>query len=74
MSIRALALELYQAQKRVAAIQKDLESGGADAIETLRQDLRAAEKEVLMLRKMLDGKKESGALRLRFSGFGSWKV
>ena len=74
MSIRALALELYRAQKNMAAIQKDLESAGADAIERLRQDLRAAEKEMLMLRKMLDGKKESGAVRLRFSGFSSWKA
>ncbi len=74
MSIRALALELYRAQKNMAAIQKDLDNADSDTIETLRHDLRAAEKEMLMLRKMLDGKKESGAVRLRFSGFDSWKA
>ena len=71
MSIRALALELYRAQKKMAATQKALESAGSDSVEALRLDLRAAEKEMLMLRKMLDGEKESGASRLRFSGFGS---
>lgn len=71
MSIRALALELYRAQKRVAALQKDVESAGQDAIGSLGQELRAAEKEMAMLRKMLDGEKEAGAFRKQFSG---WKV
>ena len=71
MSIRALALELYRAQKRVAALQKEVESAGQGVTGSLGQELRAAEKEMAMLRKMLDGEKEAGAFRKKFSG---WKV
>lgn len=74
MSIRALALELYRAQKKVAELQKALESVERGEAEKLSQELRAAEKEMLMLRKMLDGEKESGEFRKRFSGFGGWKA
>ena len=71
MSIRALALELYRAQKKVAALQKDVESAGQGITGSLGQELRAAEKEMSMLRKMLDGEKEAGEFRKKFSG---WKV
>ncbi len=74
MSIRLLALELYRAQKKVAELQKAIEAGGQGAVEKLGQELRAAEKEMLMLRKMLDGEKESGEFRKRFSGFGGWNA
>jgi hypothetical protein len=74
MSIRALALELYRAQKKVAELQKAIEVDRQGATEQLGQELRAAEKEMTMLRKMLDGEKESGEFRKKYSGFDSWKA
>jgi hypothetical protein len=74
MSIRALALELYRAQKKVAELQKAIEAKGQGAAGNLDQELRAAEKEMSMLRKMLDGEKESGEFRKKFSGFDGWKA
>ncbi len=73
MSIRALALELYRAQKKVTELQKAIEAVGQDLSDTLAQELRAAEREMSMLRKMLDGQIESGEFRKRFSGFGGSK-
>ncbi|MBU1564434.1 MAG: hypothetical protein KJ630_02250 [Proteobacteria bacterium] len=73
MSIRALALDLYRAQKKVSELQKSIEVVGHGSTDKLGQELRAAEKEMSMLRKMLDGEKESGEFRMRFSGFGGWK-
>ncbi len=70
MSIRAIALELYKAQKKVAELEKALADAGHGAAEKLGQELRAAEKEMHMLRRMLDGEKESGDFRKQFSGFG----
>ncbi len=74
MSIRALALELYRAQKKVAELQKAIDSGKPGEAEILGQELRAAQREMSMLRKMLDGEKESGEFRKKFSGFGGWKA
>ena len=71
MSIRVLALELYRAQKKVAELQKAVEGAGQGAADQLAQELRAAEKEMSILRKMLDGEKESGEFRKKFSG---WKT
>lgn len=73
MSIRALALELYRAQKNVAELQKAVDAAKASELEALSQELRAAQKEMVMLRKMLDGEKESGQFRKAFSGLSSWK-
>ncbi|TKB25960.1 hypothetical protein FCL47_12815 [Desulfopila sp. IMCC35006] len=73
MSIRSLARELYNAQQNVAALQKKLDSAVPDNKDSLTQELRHAMQEVQMLRRMLDGEKESGTFRQRFSGFGSSK-
>lgn len=73
MSIRAIALELYRAQREVAALQKAFDLASPGEKDTLAQDLRAAQKEQQMLRKMLDGEKEAGAFRNRFTGFGGRK-
>lgn len=73
MSIRALALELYRAQKNVAELQKAVDAAKPSDLEALSQELRGAQKEMVMLRKMLDGEKESGQFRKAFSGFSSWK-
>jgi len=73
MSIKALALELYRAQQKVDMIQKKIkESSGGDD-KKLGNELRAAQEERQMLRKMLDGQKESGSFRKRFDHFGSFK-
>lgn len=71
MSIRTMALELYRAQQEVEALQKKHDSATADGKKALAQDLNLAIKEKQMLRRMLDGEKESGVFRQRFSGFGS---
>ncbi len=71
MSIRVLALELYRAQKKVAELQKVIAGVEEGTAEKLGQELRAAEKEMALLRKMLDGEKESGEFRKKFSG---WKT
>ena len=73
MSIRAMALELYRAQKKVAELHKAIAAARPDAAAKLKQELKEAEKEMLMLRKMLDGKKESGEFRMKFSGLNGWK-
>ena len=73
MSIRAIALDLYRAQQKVAQLEKDLESASPEEKETLAVDLQYAQKEFGMIRKMLDGEKESGAFRKRFAKFSSFK-
>jgi hypothetical protein len=73
MSIRSLARELYRAQQRVDELQKEHDSGTQSEQEALIQELRLARKELQMLRRMLDGEKEAGPLRQRFSGFGRSK-
>jgi len=71
MSIKALALELYHAQQKVDMIKKKIETspGGEDKI--LENELMAAQKEWQMLRKMLDGQKESGSFIKRFDKFST---
>lgn len=73
MSIRALALELYRAQQKVEALQKNHDNATFTEKEALVQELNLARKELQMLRRMLDGEKESGSFRRRFNGFGSTK-
>lgn len=73
MSIRAIALDLYRAQQKVAQLEKDLESASPAEKETLAVDLQYAKNEFAMIRKMLDGEKESGTFRKRFAKFSSFK-
>lgn len=74
MSIRALALELYKARQKVDALQAEFDSGTPDDKSVLAGELKMAQKEFQMLRRMLDGEKESGTFRKRFSGFGNSKT
>ncbi len=74
MSIRAIALELYRAQKKVAELQKAIDASKPSEAEALGQELFVAQREMSMLRKMLDGEKESGEFRKKFDGFGGWKA
>ncbi len=73
MSIRAIALDLYRAQQQVAALQKVCDQASQSERDALVQELRAAQKEMETLRKMLDGEKEAGPFRNRFTGFGGKK-
>ncbi len=68
MSIKALALELYRARQKVDMIQKEIELKSGKERETLKNELKTAQKEWQMLRKMLDGRKESGSFQKRLSG------
>ncbi len=67
MSIKALALELYRARQKVDMIQKEIELKSGKEQEILRNELKIAQKEQQMLRKMLDGRKESGSFQKRLS-------
>ena len=73
MSIRALALELYKAKQKLDLLQKQYDSAAEDGKPALAAELNMIRKEHQMLRRMLDGEKESGNFRKRFSGFGNLK-
>ena len=66
MSIRALALDLYRAKQKIADLEKMQLKGSAAEQDGLQQELEIAIQEEKMLRKMLDGEKESGDFRKRF--------
>lgn len=72
MSIKALALELYRARQNVDRVQKEIEISSGETEQSLKDELKIAEKEWQMLRKMLDGQKESGSFKKRFSQFTSF--
>ncbi len=72
MSIKALALDLYRAQQKVDAIKKAIEKATYQEQEVLKSELKMAQKEWQILRKMLDGERESGSFREKFSKFGSF--
>ncbi len=73
MSIRALALDLYKVKLKVDVLQKEYDIATADDQPVLAQELKMVQEEFRMLRRMLDGEKESGTFRERFSGFGNSK-
>jgi hypothetical protein len=54
-------------------LQKKHDNATLTEKEALIQELNFARKELQMLRRMLDGEKESGSFRRRFTGFGSSK-
>lgn len=71
MSIRLMAKDLYRAQQNVGQLQKKL-AGVLTELEKndLTAELKFAVQERDMLRRMLDGEKDSGEFRKRFDGFG----
>ncbi|MGB3210578.1 MAG: hypothetical protein WBB19_07745 [Desulforhopalus sp.] len=73
MSIRSLALDLYRAQQKLDELIKKYDDATPGEKEALAQEVRFAQKEQQMLRRMLDGEKESGSFRRRFTGFGNSK-
>lgn len=70
MSIRLLARDLYRAQQNVERLEKELQVARGGRDEALQIALRQAQAELLMLRKMLNGEKESSDFRRKFQGFG----
>lgn len=70
MSIRALALDLYKARQRVEGLQAEYDKAEPGDRPALLQQLNSAKQELQLLRRMLDGEKESGSFRKRFGGFG----
>lgn len=70
MSIKGLARDLYRAQKLVHALEGKLVSAPLAEAEELNRQLRQARQELKMIRRMLDGEKESALFRKKFDGFG----
>ncbi|WP_136799206.1 MULTISPECIES: hypothetical protein [Desulfosediminicola] len=70
MSIKAIARDLYRAQQKVNEIEKKMETAGLAEQDNLRGELRVASNEFNILKRMLDGEKESSDFRKKFQGFG----
>ena len=66
MSIRAIAMEVYRAQKNVDALVKKIEAAAQAQKEELERELRHAKHELAVLRKMLEGKKDTGERKRTF--------
>jgi hypothetical protein len=71
MSIRALAKDVYSAKQKVERYEKLYEVAPTVEKTAAGVELKIAQKEFEMLKRMLDGEKESGEFRKKFSGFGS---
>ncbi len=70
MSIKAIARDLYRAQQKVNRLEQELEGASAAGQETLNVELQQARNELAMLRRILQGEKESAEYRKKFKGFG----
>jgi len=66
MSIRLLAVDLYRATQKVAAMQKKLDGCSSGDMVKAKQQLAEAQQELRLLRKMMDGEKETGASRNKY--------
>ena len=68
MSIKLLAIELYRAQQDTGRIEAQLAAAPLntplEAMAGLREDLRQAQAELQLLRKMLDDKKDASSVDL----------
>ena len=73
MSIRLMAKDLYKAQQNVDQLEKKMVEASAAELLSLAGELKFALRERDMLRRMLDGEKESGQFRQKFQGFGNTK-
>ncbi|MFT5730339.1 MAG: hypothetical protein ACI8PB_004517 [Desulforhopalus sp.] len=73
MSIRLIAKDLYKAQQNVDQLQKKYDGSSVTEKTILGIELKVVIQERDMLRRMLDGEKESGEFRKRFDGFGMTK-
>lgn len=69
MSIRAIARDLYKAQQTVERLERAFEASAPAEQEVLGGELRLARKELEMIKKILEGEKESSSFRNKFRGF-----
>ena len=65
MSIRHLATDLYRSRQKVEKLEKALAAAAPSELVSIEDELRRARAELQLLRKMLDGEKETGLSRLR---------
>ena len=70
MSIRAIAKDLYKAQQRVHQLEGKLESCSPAGEQAVQDELRRARQELTLLKRIMNGEKESADMRLKFKGFG----
>ena len=68
MSIRAIAIELYRAQQKVARLEKELELAAPGEEAPLKDELRVARLELRQMRTMLDGAKVESPFTTRTFG------
>jgi predicted nucleic acid-binding Zn-ribbon protein len=68
MSIRAIAIELYRAQQKVARLEKELEQAAPEEAAPLKEELRTARLELRQMRTMLDGAKVESPFTTRSFG------
>lgn len=66
MVIKALALELYQAQQRVHRLQEQIDRAAPGEKEALNAEMRVAKAERDQLRRLIDGKKSKPLARSSF--------
>lgn len=73
MSVKALAIDLYKAQLRVSGLESELKNPAAPDKEKIREELRIARAEWKILRRMLDGEKETKEVPIPSSyGRSNW--
>ncbi len=65
MSIRHLATDLYRSRQKVEKLEKALAAAAPSELVAIEDELRRARAELQLLRKMLDGEKETGLSRSR---------
>lgn len=72
MSIRAIAKDLYRVQQKVHQLEGKLQEYGSSVAQkkAVEEDLRHARAELSMLKRIMDGEKESAETRQKFKGFG----
>jgi len=70
MSIRAIARDLYRVQQQVGKLEQEMATASPAEQDRLRGELLQAKNEMAMIKRMLDGEKESGQFRKKFQGFG----
>ncbi len=69
MSIRAIATELYRAQKKVEELEKQLEEAPLREKDPIRKKLQQAQQALQQMRRMLDGAKTPSPFTSKFSFF-----
>lgn len=69
MSIRAIARDLYKAQQNVERLEQAIQAAHPAKQEPLTGELRQARKELEMIKRILEGEKESSTFRNKFQGF-----